>query len=502
MKIQERGLILTLAMVGLLVLTAGPANAQSERLGASSLQWSAGSDLQGSVPVMEMMYGPFARFSLSAESLRIETDANFVDVQPVVQEHPETTIQEAGKSTVEGQEARVDARMFIHASRGAKLVAPDLAGCGAAQPPVRSAHVYQPFLSGRPTLRVPLDDAVRWEPCGDGTVTLHGDFIIALWEWDAELRSSDGTTMLQSGRGDPTAGDLGSREQFLFATNATLRLPPGKQVVYLRDLSVSTGSAHLDDAEGEVAGRAVSGALELEGDLRVQIQGQGANAPLQATIDGITAASIDGQTLVVPGAPAGGVSRWPWLLLVLAAPVVGIAYARPHLHYFYNERNGGELGSLVPKSRAQRRGVGVWIMARKAERRGWFWLSFRRATRANNLFRPFPEAQFTRAVAAGHLGRHADAMTDFLDLYNRHDEPMGRAAAACGIAQECCRMERWANGKEWLLIATTESFEYAHQASIEPEFDHFQGEPWFDAMRRGRNVVPAFEFDRGDPSVH
>lgn len=87
-------------------------------------------------------------------------------------------------------------------------------------------------------------------------------------------------------------------------------------------------------------------------------------------------------------------------------------------------------------------------------------------------------------------------------VYHRYGEPVGRAAAACGMAQQCVRLSKWDGGCEWLRMAAAESFRYAHRASLSRDFDHYEGEPWFDALRRGEEgPVLGPSGSRPDPSI-
>ncbi len=437
-------------------------------------------------------------FQVEAELLRVETDSRMIDAT-AFRSQAKTTVRTFEHALVSGSAARADGRVLIQGLDS--VVVPEWQGalCGRAESAPTESYVYRTQLEARPALRIPLDDAVVWNSCGAPTLTVHGNFTIVLWNWDAEVAAPSGRDSLPSGPGNLQDGTLESKEQFLFARNATIRLPASQQAIHVRGLQVDAPQASLAEIEGTLEGQPISGQLELLGKLHMQIQGQGADAPMLVSALGVESARLDGQAITLHS-PESNAPWWPWLMS-LTLVFGGFVYARPHFHYWHHERTGKELGSLVPKTLGQRRAVGIWIMARAAQRRGWYRLSLWRASRASDLFRPLPEAQFTRAVAAGELGRHADAMTDFLDLYNRHDEPAGRAAAACGIAQECCRMKRWENGKEWLLLATSESFEYTHIASLESDYNHFIGEPWFDALRRGRAVPGSLAGPGQDPSI-
>lgn len=355
-----------------------------------------------------------AAFELRASSLRVETDqrALWTDAAGTPVSSSRT---DHGGARLVGQAARPDGRLFVVPHGDVLTLEAPEASCGRAEPAPQERFVYVPRLAGRTGLSVPLAGAVAWAPCTDAAVTLHGDLLLVLWDWDARLTSDQGTSALRSGRGDATGGDAGAREQFLFARNATLALPAGRQTAYVENLTATADSVRLGGAEGRLDGSTVDGDLRLSGRVEVLVQGRGAGEPMAVTVDGtLHDALVGGMPL---GASAGGLSWWPWLLA--GAGAVGVVRVRPHLHYLHAERTGGELGSLVPQTLRQRRAVGLWIMARGAEGRRWFRACHRRATRANDLFRPFPEAQFTRAVAAAALGRHADAMTDFIDLYHR-----------------------------------------------------------------------------------
>lgn len=471
-----------LAAVLLLLLVAPATSAAGGSLRAVEVHLVEGEAVQGrpTLVVREAATAVTSEFRLHADNLRIETDERAVQLFAVGTE-PRTRVEHHRDVRMEGAAMQAGARLFVVPADGsrAELGGP---GCSRVVPPSVTNRVHEPRVDGRPIIDVSLSATVAWTPCTNATVTLHGDMLLVLWSWDAHLTSDQGTSMLQSGQGAPAEGDPAAREQFLFARNATLTLPPARQTVYVEGLTASTGVARLSSAAGWMDGARVDGDLSLSGDVEVLVRGRGVGQPMSVAVGGtVDEALLDSVALV---APADGSWRW-WPYLLAGLGVVGIVRVRPHLHYLHAERTGGELGSLIPQTLRQRRAVGLWIMARGAEGRRWFRSCRRRANKANDLFRPFPEAQFTRAVAAAALGRHADAMTDFIDLFHRYDEPMGRAAAACGMAQQCVRLGKLGGGQEWLRMAAKASFEYAHQASLSMDFDAYVGEPWFDALRRG-----------------
>jgi len=487
----------------LLILAVPAAPAAGPDLTATEVHVLDGTRMEAH-PVVLVREGATASthdFLLTADALRVETDEREAELL-VAGTEAHTVVEHHRRAVLEGVSLRYGARLFVVPGEGA-TVSMDPPDCAEASPPVTDTRVHAPRVGARPAVEVSLATAVAWRPCTDANVTLRGDLLVVLWSWDARLTSDQGTTLLDSGRGDAAEGDVGARERFLFARNATLTLPPARQTLYVEDLLAMAGTVRLSDAAGELDGARVDGDLSLAGEVEVLVQGRGAGRPMAVTVGGaIDRALLDDRSLAVPGDGWGG---WPLLATgVGLVGIVGLQRVRPHLHYLHAERTGGELGSLVPQTLRQRRAVGLWIMARRAETRRRYRTSRRRASRANDLFRPFPEAQFTRAVAAAELGHHADAMTDFLDLYHRYDEPMGRAAAACGMAQQCCRLRKWDVGQEWLLMAAAESLQYAQRATRSPEFDHYDGEAWFDALRRGEDVVSASGRSRpsADPSIH
>lgn len=469
----------------LVALSASPASAASTQILASEIQVFSGHDVTGSpaLLVRDQDVADSPGFLLRAESLRAETDHRPLQVLAAG--------AEAQHKTEQHQDARVhgttwtgEARMFVVPGPGSTATLDSPEGCSGIEAASTPRGIHDPRVGGRDPIRVSLEDTVEWTPCGKATVTLQGDLFLVLWAWNARIVSDLGASDLESGHGDLATGTREAQEQFLFARNATLVLPAGRQGVYLDEAKVAVWNVLLWDAVGAMDGADVNGPLSLVGEVVLSVQGRGVGAPVAVAVEGqIEGAWVGDRPLA---SSRSWYSWWPGLLL--GAALVGVVHARPHLTYFHAERTGGDLGSLVPQNLRQRRAVGLWIMARRSERRRWFRTTLRRATRANDLFRPFPEAQFTRAVAAAKLGRSADAMTDFVDLYHRNEEPVGRAAAACGLAQECCRIGKWDGGREWLLLAAQESMSYTQRATHTPGFEAFAGEAWFDTLQQGEDV--------------
>lgn len=78
-----------------------------------------------------------------------------------------------------------------------------------------------------------LSNAVEVDSCVQGVqVSIQGDFVVSLWEWDATIASDEGSTLLTTGRENliqspvelPT---LASRDRYalLYVTNGTLSMP-------------------------------------------------------------------------------------------------------------------------------------------------------------------------------------------------------------------------------------------------------------------------------------
>lgn len=342
-----------------------------------------------------------------------------------------------------------------------------------------------------------------WSGCDDASATVTGDFLLRLWQWDAELTADGETRPLPSGwhslEGAPQTVDTTplagqATERFLYAYNATLTIPrlTGNYAAYVEEADVVVSAFQIQEATGAVDGprRVEMEGQEayLQGDLTLHVRSTGEALAIILTGD-LDEAHLDGVAATLTPAPLLPGGTGPVLLSLLAVAtvlgLVGLAWHQaPLLAYRLNRVLGGAQGSLAPATRRERRGAGHWVLSRVGNHVGWHRRSLRHAIRAHRMFPLLPEAKLMVAVASSHLGRHETALVDFADAYTRLRSPTARAMTACAAAEASCRLGDPDLAREWLRDAARDDPAFTLGRVRLRRFDALAGSDWFPVWRR------------------
>lgn len=298
-------------------------------------------------------------FIIQAERLRIETDRSEMStmaVRPV----PETEIRTYSESILQGVEHREDYRLSIWPIDSVLAFAHDYPCAslfGSGQSIINSA----PLISSRDSNRTQVGDTVQYRGCDrESRLTLEGNFLLRLWEWDSELSTSGETQSLWSGERNPeplaqeTPGIphvFGpAQEQYIYAYNATLSIPrlEGHYEIYLQEAYSQVSSEYrLSGATGILQGIKFDGqeVVTKGSNLSLTAKGTGENQPLAATIQGtIEILKIDGETVlsatIEHEEELRGFPLFPVLALVAIVFLIGMISATTIWHTNPRIRNG------------------------------------------------------------------------------------------------------------------------------------------------------------------
>ncbi len=392
-----------------------------------------------------------ASFHVQAESLRLELDQTaysaVVDSERVDYDYT-TTPSNHAQAVIASDPAGPKARWALESAPGREppRVAVYSACVGVDPAPYGVAISATVVNRGeRPDRSTSVADALRLRPCAETTLTITGDFLLSIWDWDFRLNADDGGRVIETGV-HPRSDGLGDQatEAYLYARNATLTtsIASDPAAFFAKDATLDAAAARLSNARGglDLGGQGLTLAgdeLDLQGDLRLDLDGTDAQTPYRVSIDGTTAhARSDGQPLTIqaPAAPVGTPLALFWLLGVAIVAAGFAVRVRPLVHDGRNARHGLDIGSILPQSRRERRGRGYWVLAQRAFAAKRPRRALHYAKRAYALFPMLPETHLMLAKALVSRGRDTEALPHFLAASGILTDPDKRAEANFGAA--------------------------------------------------------------------
>ncbi|MEA3190493.1 MAG: hypothetical protein QOD77_1075 [Thermoplasmata archaeon] len=368
--------------------------------------------------------------------------------------------------------------------------------------------------SERPPFRVGAETAVAWTDCdGSALVTVHGDFLLTLWDITARVANATETAELRTGQ-HPSASDptgmsfpvvIQRTEAFLLVRNGTLTWPAplrGASLYIDPDAAYATqGSVTLTEAAGELRGigapqpigadtLVVSGAL----DFTVAKQpGHRLRAHLGGAIPSVFA---DGREALVdaPTAPTALPAQPDLLLAALLAGAIlllgfGIgAWMFPPWYYRQLQSGRGFLGLHKPENRRERRAMGYWAMARRCHDLGWHRASLRLAIHGQRLGPHILDHRLMQGLAFHSMERWNEVLRCLSSVQSRLGSPQDRAATAMLLSEACVRLGDLEEAWLWCEAASAEAPAVCQRELRNPVF----------APLRGRSLPAS---DDRDPSV-
>ncbi|HUR64072.1 MAG TPA: hypothetical protein VM241_06300 [Candidatus Thermoplasmatota archaeon] len=470
-----RSVLPALAILALLLPALAPAEA-APSLVASSMVATGAVSTQAALGALSLHdpaddLGPAAAASLAAPALpspdfRLQatriTAATYVADPAVhaltaVSAPPTTQWRNFTQAMVQGTEVRPGYRVFLFPLEGHAAPVWDESGTCAGATASSVASLPGSGRAGAPDHEANVEGAVAWAAGCDASAVRHvrGDFLLALWQWDARVESASGAQALPSGQeplapapgaapapGYPSATLSRDRQVFLAVTGGDLLLPAlqAPQAFLFEPRVHAIGRVVLRGASGFLAaqGQEVQAdEVSLAGDLTVTMAHGGDRAGIPMQVDGVLAGS--------PGAvlPKAGLPAWLWLA---AIPLLGVvplvAWQR----------------SLRPRRAtpaAQRRALELYGHAETFAFEGEFGKARRLLDRAISLEGLRPDLFALRARCRAALGDTEAALRDHVQAHEGFPatDPDARASNAYEAARTCGRAGRRDEALSWLRLA-------------------------------------------------
>ncbi len=320
---------------------------------------------------------PGAGFAIQAKALQLEIDHTDLATGPptYIRDSPEAIKSSHRDATIRGT---------VNRNGGIFLVAPLTAypppqvqtstECLEIVPPsegkMDSLPQVQPNPEKRPLVVASLDSAVRVAPCSlVAVVSISGAFMVQLWEWDALLQDASGQRTISTGFHADQTGVTGTADEaWIFVESGTITMPVGAgTLLYLEEIQATAQKATAKEPQGTL--RVGSGALDLQGKdvevqgrLKLEIQGTGAKEPPKVSLDGQDAFIAGAASTNTPRfAPPAATNVGAWLVGAVIAAVLasgGLVY-RERRH-----RGRAEVVRLPPISTSRRHAIQlyrIWI---------------------------------------------------------------------------------------------------------------------------------------------
>lgn len=331
-----------------------------------------------------------AGFELEAALLRVEVDhaasARTQVSEPFVPEN--TTHTEYVSATVAGQENRVGFRFMVIPGHDSHLRVQT--ACATLEP-AHEKQIQRPPRANSPSDRAPIDvdvsSSMQWNGCGPTRLTFTGNYTLALWEWDFEVRDDAETTRYSTGhfqnealpKAPNGAASVGNRREawlfvqdghleiqltqnsphFLYA-GASVRMDTESGLLF-QDAKVLEASSRLKDKAGEIY---FTGSLLAA----LEVDASRITARISGDVTGIT---VDQDPLALPASTTTTSPIWMppketlWLLPLGPLALLGWLWWQPVRIHGEEQRRGHYTCNPRAETLLQRRASGKVIRARR-----------------------------------------------------------------------------------------------------------------------------------------
>lgn len=261
-------------------------------------------------------------FYLNASRVIVTTDVTdfMFDAGVRVSTVVESSEQEFNEVEIQGFDHRFDYRFSLWPDdAGASVVMADR-NCLSVESSAQAEVVRNAIVDdSRTPEKARVDNAVAGSSCGRATsLAIQGDFLLRLWEWDAELSSNEDSKTLESGKSNPADGPVKARnagraqEQFIHVMNGTLTIPrlEGVYDLYMTEATLSASTAiKAERVTGSLLGVAVEDQdlFVRGGDLALSLVATKVAEPLDASLSGdVHEVTLDGISI-----PLGSIMNDP-----------------------------------------------------------------------------------------------------------------------------------------------------------------------------------------------
>lgn len=452
-----------------------------------------------------------AGFELEAAELRVEVD-HAVSARAQVSEPfvPENTTQDHYTAArVSGLDNRGGYRFIVIPSKETQLhVRTTCASLSNSE----DQQIQRVPLAANPNVRKPIDievsESIQWKDCGLSHLTFTGNYTLAFWEWDFDVRDAVGETTYTTGHFQHSAlpglpeesASVGQRrEAWLFVQDGILdvQLAPGSpHFLYSGDsasvdsesgilLQDASGQIRLEDQSFDVGGQDVllKGALAADlapsssGNLLVGLSGQVQGLQVGDEVVWVQSSAAPETS----NSRVGALIALGMILLGIGALRLRESRIRPRAEFEKYVLVGGNVGS-PPSTKKEVRGVGYWIMAFTAFNRGRHDRSLRLSQKALRCFPEHQEARSLQAAALGEVGRVDEALELADSVFDNLETRREQAELAYTMAAVCSRERRRGDVQKWLQRAYKADPSFTAKELEGGGFRWIRGEPWFQVM--------------------
>lgn len=496
-KVQAVARFWILASVGALVMVVAPVSAATldADLTAESARAMGNVQLDGGLVAWKMQglegEASDSKFSLRAESAQQRALVSDPAVNPgmgLPRIGLEATSDDAEwrEAHFEGGTTRVgfDLRLFALDGHEPPRIEATV-DCADLNAPAGQV-TYAPYVPNGNSARSPAFDSTRTvhvTPCaGPDAITVTGDFLLTLWQWDYAItqngQTSKGTTGWTPATGAMPDAVGSRRELFLYVQNGALHLPAIGFEAWLAESRLAV--------DGTLAAERATGLMQLEsGDTRLDREPVALAGHIEAAsrrVSGVLTHDVSGQAEEVRVA-SRTIGLQPPSVPVVAVwgSIAGALLAVGVLTHLWIGRSGRQLAAQWvsgPISRRKARAAfwAVWADRLLDGRR--LVLARIAVRRANALAPGSEEALVVHARLSWETGQYESQLHSHDALRRILSNPGERAFNSVQAARACVRLQRNGDAIKNLIEAAASSPELVARTLDDEDFASLRNHAW------------------------
>ncbi len=381
-------------------------------------------------------------FHLSADAANVLVDHADLAIQAIDSTNlPDTTQTHYEQYELHGLRNGAAAALFVHPTPGSDATVRFSTSCFDVQPSDLASE-YRPRRvdHSTPGHKTELASAAKVTPCGQlNLVTIEGDFLLGLWDWDAQWQSTSGQGKLSTGYTTQDSAIGEADEAFIHVQDGRLVLPIADNNIrlFLSNATVTAPEILLGDIEGQVRPTQEmtfdGNDLILRGNIKIALEPEGVNQPMQATVLRTT-------PLAPAAASATAIPGSPMLLLATGALLIATIVTLHRIHR-RPERSLAILWSeheldlrLAPRTRRERRALGMQLLGAHHALEGHKLRSQRLQGKATELYNDPMEALMGLGEALLAVGAYDHALDAFFVIQESKSSATQQVRAQVGAA--------------------------------------------------------------------